>query len=362
MLEKDIDILRGVLDAMQDMFRVLDLNQSVILTNKSYQDCFGDQLGAACNEMFGLSHCCAKCISKLALETGQPQKKHRRFQKVIYLMTASPLYDSKNNAIGTVEVFSDITDQYLQQDALRVQNKRLLREAGLAAQMQRDLFLAQGQPDSRVRMDSRYLPASSMGGDMFGCLRQNDDRTSFYIADVSGHGMAAAMITLLLANVMRGTQARSAVQLLYRAREAFLSMVKDDQLYVSMFVALLDPETGRLSWANAGLNAIPLLVNGEVMERLYAPALPVCNWEDEIIYRERRNTMQIGGRLLLYTDGLLDDKSSALTEEELEKCMLEHEGDALLKTLQKKVKSDHDDDVCMLLITRVGEEMTEEQQ
>ncbi len=351
MLRSSAEILFGVMDAMQDMLRVLDLSQRVVLVNRSYAEQFGMQeAGHACNGMFCMSGACRLCISKKAILTGQSQQKNRRFRGRTYHVNASPLYDASGKPIGTVEVFRDITEQIRQRDALRAQNKRLLRETNWAARMQRELFLPQGQPDPRVKVSSRYLPASSLGGDMFGCPKQKDGRIGFYVADVSGHGMAAAMITLLLANVMRTLQAASALELLYAARRAFLTMVRDDELYVAMFAAMLDPKTGALSWVNAGLNAIPLLINEDGLTCLYSPSLPLCNWEEEPVYQE--HTLQLGafGRLLLYTDGLLDHRSSRLTEAELERRMQRQEGEELLSSLERQVLLNHEDDVCMLHI------------
>ncbi len=350
MLRSSAEILLGVINAMQDMLRVLDLSQRVVLVNRSYAEQFGAQEGRACNEMFCVSGTCKLCISKKAIITGQTQQKNRHFRGRTYQVNASPLYDVSGNPVGTVEVFRDITEQVRQRDALRAQNKRLLREANWAARMQRELFLPQSQPDPRVSVSSRYLPASSLGGDMFGCLKQTDGRIGFYVADVSGHGMAAAMITLLLANVMRNVQAASAVELLYAAREAFLAAVQDDQLYVAMFVAMLDPKTGVLTWANAGLNAIPLLLNDDQLTGLYSPSLPLCCWTEDPIYTER--TLQLGAscRLLLYTDGLLDHRSSSLTEAELERRMKRQDGEELLGSLERQVFLQHEDDVCMLHI------------
>ncbi|HWR24229.1 MAG TPA: SpoIIE family protein phosphatase [Feifaniaceae bacterium] len=350
MLLSSAEILLGVVDAMQDMLRVLDLSQRVVLVNRSYAEQFGLQEGRACNDMFCVSGTCRMCISKKAILTGQTQEKNKRFRGRTYHVNASPLYDSSGNPLGTVEVFRDITEQIRQRDALRAQNKRLLREANWAARMQRELFLPQGQPDPHVTVSSRYLPASSLGGDMFGCLKQKDGRIGFYVADVSGHGMAAAMITLLLANVLRDVQAASAAEFLYAARKAFLSMVQDDQLYVAMFVAMLDPGTGTLTWANAGLNAIPLLLKEDGLSSLYSPSLPLCNWEETVAYPEHTLRLGASGRLLLYTDGLLDHRSSRLTETELERRMQRQDGEELLTSLEKQVYVNHEDDVCMLHI------------
>ena len=352
------EVLQGILDAMQDMLRVLDLSQNVVLSNQSYSRCFGTQLGHACSEMFCTGNPCRNCVSRQALMNGQTYQKNKKFKGRTYWVNASPLYDSQGEAIGTVEVFRDITEQVMQQQVLRSQNKRLLREANLAARMQRELFLPQDKLDPRVSISSRYLPASSLGGDMFGSIKLSDGRIGFYIADVSGHGMAAAMITLLLANALRGIHAQSAAHMLSSAREAFLSMVRDVQLYATMFVALLDPENGKLQWANAGLNATPLLMGEDGLERLYAPSLPICSWEENIIYHNQESVLPANGSLLLYTDGLLDQKSSHLSEAELERRMLRQTGEALLDVLEKQVLIDHEDDVCMLLVTRRQDDST----
>ena len=359
MLRSSAQVLLGVMDAMQDMLRVLDLSQRVVLVNRSYEEQFGMQEGRPCNGMFCGGGTCRLCISKKAILTGTSHQKYRKFRGRTYHVNASPLYDAQGNPVGTVEVFRDITEQVRQRDALRAQNKRLLREANLAARMQRALFLPREPIDPRVTVHSRYLPASSLGGDMFGCFRQKDGNIIFYVADVSGHGMAAAMITLLLANVLRSAREQSPVALLQTAREAFLNMVSDDQLYVAMFVAMLDPERGTLTWANAGLNAVPLLYEGDTLSHLYAPSLPVSNW-GEGMYQEY--TQSIGSRasLLLYTDGLLDHRSSRMTEEELERRMQRHSGEELLRFLEKQVLSSHEDDVCVLHIAYDGMPATNE--
>ena len=353
MLNSNAEVLQEVLDAMQDMLRVLDLSQRVVLSNRSYNETFGPQQGKACNEMFCLAGTCRVCISKQALLTGKTHQKIRRFRGRTYSVNASPLYDTLRAPVGTVEVFRDITEQERQRATLHAQNKRLLREANLAARMQRELFLSTSRPDPRVEVNSRYLPASSLGGDMFGCLAQQGGKTAFYIADVSGHGMAAAMITLLLANVMRSIQAGSAAEILNAARDAFVSCVKEDLLYAAMFAALLDPSTGRLAWANAGLNAVPLLAQGETLTQLYAPSLPISNW-GQVSYVEQTLTLEPGARLLLYTDGLLDARSSRLTEAELERRFLRQDGGTLLTYLEKQVLPNHEDDVCMLHIIYRG--------
>ncbi|MDL2218187.1 SpoIIE family protein phosphatase [Christensenellaceae bacterium OttesenSCG-928-M15] len=352
MQSNDALILQGVLDSMPDMVRVLDLSQKVLLINKCYKEQFGDQTGRRCHDMFRSKQGCRQCLSQLALTERELQRKTKRFRKRTYLVKASPIFGADGNLMGTVETFRDITQENRTNNQLRERHKLLLVETDIAAKMQRNLFLTQGKPDDRVEMLSSYLPASSLGGDMFGCLAQKDGDICFYVADVSGHGLAAAMITLFLASILRGMCVESASQVLDYAREAFLSLAQDDQLYVSMFAAILNPKTGELRWANAGLNAVPLLVSGKKVERLYSPALPLCNWEEHIEYKEHLSHMPENGKLLLYTDGLLDEKSSRLTEESLMRRVVRMEGKELINSLERTVIKKHEDDVCMLLVAR----------
>ena len=351
MLEKSNIALQGVINAVQDMLRILDSSgNNVLYQNEQFKDYFGAS-SQKCYEVFGETARCKDCLAKKVLATGRFHEKTLRYRDRTLCVQATPVHIG-GEITCVMETFRDITQQQRKQWQLYEQNKRLISEASFAARMQRDLFLAQGTPDDAIALCSRYLPASTLGGDMFGCLQQDDGKIIFYVADVSGHGIEAAMITLVLANVLRGMKADSPVSILQHVREAFLAMVKDDRFYVSMFVALLNPQTGEFKWANAGLNAVPLLRGEDGLEHLYLPGLPICDWQDDIIYRERVNYLPPNGQILLYTDGLLDEKSSRLTEAGLEEYFMNFRGDALLDRLEQQVLPYHDDDICVLLVAR----------
>lgn len=352
------DVLLEVLDAIPDMLRVLDKNRRVVLMNESYSRCFDIKPGSKCYDMFCAGGECRNCISLRTMKTRKPQEKRRRYQGRTYWVKASALYDEEGEPTGSVEVFRDITDLAAREQMLRIQNKRLLMEANLAAQMQRTLFLPENTLLGGLQVDARYLPASSLGGDLFGCFPRDDGKSCFYIADVSGHGIAAAMLTLMLANELKYAWElgeSTPTGLLRRAQKAFLASTKDTQLYVTMFIGVFDGGNDGFHWINAGHNGAPFLINGDVVKRLYAPGLPICDWQPEIDYEEHIARLHPGGRLFVYTDGLLDPRSSNLTEQELEKKLIQQKGDALLASLTKKIRNDRADDVCMLLLTRGDE-------
>jgi len=348
-------VLQGVIDAMPDMLRVLDHNRQVVLTNRSYTERFGDQQSKPCFSMFCAKNTCANCITMRAMQTGVAQDKRHTYQGRTYWIKASPFSDSQGNITGAVEVFRDITDMARREKALIEQNKRLLQESNIAAKMQRELFSSIGEIDPRVAVYSRFLPASTISGDLFGCFKREDGKLCFYIADVAGHGIAAAMLSLIIGQTLRAVkiQDEGPAALLARAREVFLEVATDTQQYTTMFVAELEPWSGKLRWANAGHNAVPLLINGGQVQRLYAPSLPICDWADDIVYDEHEDHLNAGGRLLLFTDGLLDPKCGRLTEAELERQTAARGGELLLASLVNQMYDKRTDDVCMFLLERM---------
>lgn len=350
-MQKSNPMLQSILNGMQDMLRVVDASRKVVITNKNYDAAFGSQIGADCFAMFGHGAPCADCISCKAIETGEPQERKRPFQGATYMIKSSPVYDVDNHCIGAVEVFRDVTQQEESERFLREQNKRLLKESNIAARIQRELFAKKTDAPGNIGVFSRYLPADSLGGDLFCCYFRKDGTLCFYVADVSGHGIASAMIAMVLANVLMTEETGGPEELLQKAQKAFLAM-REDTIYVTMFVGLLDVTTGLLRWSSAGHNAVPLLACEGKIEELYMPGLPVCSWEENVRFAERVTRMERHSQLLVYTDGLLDERTSKLTREELRARTRRLYGGDLLESLERLVLPNRGDDVCMLLLTR----------
>ncbi|HPY36534.1 MAG TPA: PAS domain-containing protein, partial [Clostridia bacterium] len=100
MLHTKPGLLFEVLDSMQDMLRVLDLKQRVVLTNKSYRERFGEQCGKNCTEMFSRAQACSNCVVRRALKTGVSQQKKTSYRGRVYWVKASPLFGADGSALG----------------------------------------------------------------------------------------------------------------------------------------------------------------------------------------------------------------------------------------------------------------------
>ena len=150
-------------------------------------------------------------------------------------------------------------------------------------------------------------PAREMGGDFYDFFTLNDGRLSVVMADVSGKGVPAAFFMAIARTVMRAAAARhpNPGACLEEVNDAICAQNPQD-LFVTLFYGILDPDTGKFEYANAGHNP-PYLVNrpGEVsplpttggMAVGVLPGLP---------YDEDAVTLVPGDTMFLYTDGITE--------------------------------------------------------
>ena len=160
-----------------------------------------------------------------------------------------------------------------------------------------------------VALEGRYVPCDELGGDFYDYVRSRDGRVAFVIADVSGHGVSAAMLTGIVKSAFHDASADdfeplAVIRRISRGLRAF----EDDRM-LTAFCGLLDVGTGELEYVNAGHPPALLFDGAATFEQLrltgplVTPALPDDCWEKD------RRTLASGARLLLYTDGVVEARN-----------------------------------------------------
>ena len=163
--------------------------------------------------------------------------------------------------LGLVEV------AHLQQDLIASQ-QHLLRELSEAAKYVRSLL---PEPtDGAVRTRWRFVPSSRLGGDCFGYDWIDPDHFAVYLLDVSGHGVGAALLSVSVANALRGrslpqTDFRDPAAVLARLNDAF-PMERHDEKYFTIWYGVFDRAGRRLDYAAAG-HPPALLLSGPRPDR-----------------------------------------------------------------------------------------------
>ena len=152
-----------------------------------------------------------------------------------------------------------------------------------------------------------YQPASEVGGDFYDFLRLEDGRVGFVIGDVSGKGMAAALVMANTQSVLRAVAHRGSVapeQVLAEANEILCAYIPPTNMFVTCFYAILEPESGRLRYANAG-HDLPYERHDGRVDKLRARGMPLGLMPD-MGYEEKEAVLAAGDDLLFYSDGLVE--------------------------------------------------------
>jgi serine phosphatase RsbU (regulator of sigma subunit) len=215
----------------------------------------------------------------------------------------------------------------------RHQRDELLKEVHLAAEVQQ-LFLPRSDPETKgFEIAGAMHPARVVGGDYYDYLERPDGRMRLVIADVSGKGVAAALLmSATAASVQLETNEPRTVCEVASHLNNELFALQDDGRFVTMFLAELDPRTGQLKYINCGHNPA-LLVRRDGGEAiwLHASWIPV-GMAPEIECSLDEVRLEPGDILVMYTDGLTDagirDANEFGTRRLLESVRLHSDGSA----------------------------------
>ncbi|MBM7867175.1 SpoIIE family protein phosphatase [Heliobacterium gestii] len=189
-------------------------------------------------------------------------------------------------------------------------NAILTEELRMARHVQQHL-LPTGYPSmERLAFEVTYRPTIEIGGDFYDFITVNKDEIGVFVSDVSGHGVSAAMLTMVISTMMRSiTQETHAPgQVLDRLNLQFGKMVEGELTgtFVTAFSLLVNEATGRVHYANAG-HPSPLLLRADSdhVEKLDTDGFPLGLF-DTAEYESREIDIQPGDKLVLYTDGIYD--------------------------------------------------------
>ncbi|MDT4954548.1 MAG: phosphoserine phosphatase RsbU/P [Acidobacteriota bacterium] len=198
--------------------------------------------------------------------------------------------------------------------AIRVENARLIEEQLDRERLEQELQLASEiqqrfQPTQAPNVPGYELqgisfPCYEIGGDYYDFIERADGRMIVTLGDVSGKGTAAALLmSSLHAAVHAQASSHSSLSETISAVNQYLAENIPSNRFVTLFYAELDPQTGGLSFINAGHNP-PLIVHAAgTVENLSAGGLPL-GIRPNADYREGRTQLQHSDVLVIYSDGV----------------------------------------------------------
>jgi sigma-B regulation protein RsbU (phosphoserine phosphatase) len=184
------------------------------------------------------------------------------------------------------------------------QRQRLEQEVNIARDIQQAL-LPRGLRDfPHLKVAGINIPCLAVGGDYFDVFKMADGRTAFLIADVSGKGLGAALLTTMLQGALSGLMLGADPAPMFVHLNNFLCEHAEVGRYATVFFGILHND-GTLEYINAGHPSPLLLRGGEATEPFTEGSCPV-GLLPEIDYHVARVNLQANDTLILFSDGITE--------------------------------------------------------
>jgi predicted ester cyclase len=206
-----------------------------------------------------------------------------------------------------------------------------------------------------------YQPAREVGGDFYDFHLLSEGRLGLVVGDATGKGVPAALVMSSTRSMLRALAraSNSPGEVLEQVNDLLVTDIPPN-MFVTCFYAILDPHSGRLSYANAG-HDLPYLHRDGEAEELRARGMPL-GLMPEMHYEEKETTLHVGEAALLYSDGLVeahDPKGEMFGFPRLRALIAEHAeerslGNLLLEELYSFVGEgwEQEDDITLLTLKR----------
>ena len=207
-----------------------------------------------------------------------------------------------------------------------------------------------------------YRPVIQVGGDIYGWLRMADRRTLFWIADATGHGASAALLTTLAKLLFHhgSVESNEPGEIMEVVNNDFRSIFGARSFMTAMCVAL-DPESGRATVVGAGHPPL-LVIRAAGATESFRSSAPPLGLVEQSEFTQIRIDLKPGDAFLLYTDGLYgaaDGKKQRLNPEHLAELLQPGalSAQALLNGILERLAPDQGneplaDDVAALVVRR----------
>lgn len=296
-----------------------------------------------------------------------------------FIFNKATFKDPNGAVAGLVGAMLDITELKETKEKLQQQNHELKealstinRDFEAAAEIQRDLLPNRHSIIQGIRSAWHFEPCQAIGGDLLNVFDLDGTNVGFYLFDVSGHGVPAALLSVTLSRLLtRWTpgenllvesdgRIRAPAEVLNLLNLRFQFCTESTQ-YFTIIYGILNTRSGQVRYANAGHQPVMVVRRGGKTEILEDGGRPV-GWFFNENYTSYEIWLTPGDRVILYSDGIVDarggDGTSRFGLKRLSRCATEgmaHSPDQSVKNIMKEFscwieEGEHEDDVTLLIV------------
>jgi PAS domain S-box-containing protein len=305
-----------ILDCLSDGVYVCDRERRIVYWSTSAQRITGwepgDVVGRLCLEdvlchedkdghrLCGEEHCPLHRSMVTGVTTTVPVivfARGKDGRKIPMQVTAAPIRNESGEVVGGVETFRDV--------------EPMLKDLERAKMIQAQTLEQDLPSDPRLRFSTFYLPHDIVGGDYYAVKQLDEDRYGFLLADMEGHGLAAALYAMQLGSVWN-----QHLQVLTNPA-GFAAGVNKELVrifgrvvtFATAICGVIDARSGKVSLTGAG-GPSPLLIQAnQAYEKIECPG-PLFGVMEDVPYKEQMVELEPGDSLLLFSDGAFEIRNA----------------------------------------------------
>src|SRR5215208_1443204 len=197
---------------------------------------------------------------------------------------------------------ADIVTPFLEEIEQQARERERVEQEFRVAQRIQRASLPEKVPELEGwQISPYYQPAREVGGDFYDFIELEDGRLGLVVGDATGHGVPAALVMSTTCGMLRAVAqaADSPGDVLRRVNDPLATDIPPN-MFVTCFYAILDPENGSLTYANAG-HDLPYVRRGGDAEELMARGMPL-GLMPGMSYEEKKTILEAGEAALFYSD------------------------------------------------------------
>jgi len=360
--------LEALFNSAPEAIVLHDHNDIVVNINEEFTKMFGysreEAIGKPINDLVASEefkeHAAANSYRVIHGQRTDNDSKRKRKDGTLFdvwIIGAPIIYNGKQ--MGVYAIYRDITERKKAEEV----RFRSLEEARMARNIQINLLPKSNPEIDGYDISGTSIPALNVGGDYYDFIRLDDYRLAIALGDVSGKGLAAALVMSNLQATIRSIASINvtASECLERANRLLYSSI-DSKTFVSLFYGILDTKKNTLCYANAGQN-LPLIFSPENKSVPLKTHGLVLGTKEDVTYQKEEISINPGDRLLIYSDGIPEAMNEQMEEFGDEKLLeivqryRDYSADALIENIIAALNLHfgvvpQNDDMTMVLLLR----------
>jgi ammonium transporter, Amt family len=205
------------------------------------------------------------------------------------------------------KIRSNISEKEELTNQLEANLKNIQSDLSTASKIQSSILSQEDRNIGGLEIGIRYIPLTEVGGDFFHITELKPGLTRIFLADATGHGVQAALITMVIKTLYESLNKTiySVHEMLYYLNNEFISSFQNLNQFFTCIIADIDTKRNTIKYSSAGHNN-QYLINKGVITKLEKKGRMIGVLRDSK-YSGQELEFGIDGQLLLFTDGLTEE-------------------------------------------------------